>query len=109
MNAKNDGGLAFPLVVRGPNGEASVSLGMSLRDYFASNAPTDEVQELHYSHLSRVAQERLTGLKYPEKPPYKANDPAEIEFQLAEFEFHCAVNAAIRYKLADAMLKAREA
>lgn len=109
MNTQSKGGSAFPSpgVVMPGGGQQGAYEGMSLRDYFASNAPTDEVQELHYNSLSRIAQERLTGLKYPEKPPYKANDPAQIEFQLAEFEFHCAVNAAIRYKLADAMLKER--
>lgn len=36
--------------------------------------------------------------------------PAErVAFQLAEFDFKCAVSAAIRYKLADAMLKVRNA
>lgn len=81
---------------------------MTLRDYFATNAPTDEVQELNFRHLSRLAQEQLTGMTYPVQPhPYKMHDPALIDFQIAEFEFKCAVNAAIRFKLADAMLKAR--
>ncbi len=80
-----------------------------MRDYFATNAPSDTVQELNFRHLSRQAQERLTGLKYPQKPhPYKENNPDEIAFQLAEFEFKCAVDAAIRFKLADAMLEARK-
>jgi hypothetical protein len=82
--------------------------GMTLRDYFASNAPTDEVQELQFRHLSRLAQEQLTGLKWPIKPA-NLNDLEMVAFQIAEFEFKCAVNAAIRFKLSDAMLKAREA
>lgn len=83
---------------------------ITLRDYFAAQAPTDEVQELNFRHLSRIAQEAITGRKYPERPnPYRENNPAEIEFQLAEFDFKCAVNAAIRFRLADAMLKARAA
>lgn len=94
---------AFPQTV-----EDCHYFGMSLRDYFATNAPTDEVLELNFRHLSRTAQERLTGLKYPERPKYESNNPAEIDFQLSEFAFKCAVNAAIRYALADAMLKARE-
>ncbi len=83
--------------------------GMTLRDYFATQAPSDEVQELQFRHLSRLAQETLTGMKYPEKPAYKDNDPAQIAWQIAEFDFKCAVNAAIRYKLADAMLRVRAA
>jgi hypothetical protein len=81
---------------------------MTLRDYFATNAPSDEVQELNFMHLSRIAQEQITGMTYPEKPTYKPNDFAQIDFQLLEFEFKCAVHAAIRYKLADAMLEARK-
>lgn len=109
MSAANNGGPAFPITAeQHPNG-ISAEMGMSLRDYFAATAPTDEVQELQFRHLSRVAQERITGLKYPTRPhPYRDNNPDEISFQIAEFEFKCAVNAAIRFKLADAMLKIRE-
>lgn len=82
--------------------------GMTLRDYFAIQAPTNEVQELNYQHMSRLAQERLTGMKYPEKPEYKPNDSANVDFQIAELEFKCAVDAAIRFKLADAMMEARK-
>ena len=88
--------------------DSCTEAGMSLRDYFATNAPTDEVQELNFRHLSRLAQERITGLKYPERPRYEVNSPGEIEFQLAEFDFKCAVNAAIRFRLADAMIRARQ-
>jgi hypothetical protein len=103
------GGPAFPVPFDVyPDGEGSSLVGMTLRDYFATNAPASEVAELDFRHLSRIAQEKLTGLKYPERPAYKEHNPKEIEFQIAEFEFKCAVNAAIRYKLADAMLKARK-
>jgi hypothetical protein len=107
MSAVNTGGPAFPVTsdnYANPNSE-----GMTLRDYFAVNAPTDEVQELQFRHLSQKAQEKLTGLEYPQKPAYKENDLKVIDFQIAEFEFKCAVNAAIRLKLADAMMKARTA
>ncbi len=103
MSPADNGGPAFPDPQEDWRGEK----GMSLRDYFATNAQTDEVQELSFRHLSRAAQEHMTGLKYPEKPLYKPNDPAQIAYQLAEFDFMCAVNAAIRYRLADAMLKER--
>lgn len=109
MNFENNGGPAFPCDrIMTDRGSVILSGGMTLRDYFAANAPTDEVQELQFRHLSRLAQEQLTGMKYPEKPVYKENDPQQIEFQIAEFEFKCAVNAAIRFKLADAMLEARK-
>ena len=99
---KPDGGPAFPT----SNG-GSPDDGMTLRDYFATNAPTDEVQELNFRHLSRLAQEQLTGLKYPFQPSATASETQNVEYQIAMFEFKCAVNAAIRFKLADAMLKAR--
>jgi hypothetical protein len=102
---EDTGGPAFPS--HGSMGEVAQQ-GMTLRDYFATNAPSDEVQELQFRHLSRLAQEHMTGMKYPERPAYRENDPAQIAWQVAEFEFKCAVNAAIRYKLADAMLKARK-
>ena len=104
MTDKYDGGSAFPL----PSDDTRLQ-GMSLRDYFATQAPSDEVKELQFRHLSRAAQEQMTGMKYPEKPTYRENDPAQIAWQLAEFDFKCAVNAAIRYKLADAMLRVRAA
>lgn len=82
--------------------------GMSLRDYFATNAPTNEVQELEFRHLSRAAQEAITGLSYPQKPMDDRDSAGRVAFQIAEFEFKCQVNAAIRFKLADAMLRARK-
>lgn len=91
------GGPAFPC-----SGEP----GMSLRDYFATNAPTDEIQELTFRHLSRLAQECLTGRPYPTNP--HSTGDGQVAFQMAEFEFKCLVNAAIRYALADAMLQMRD-
>ena len=85
MTEQNNGGPAFP--IPGLHNDADFN-GVSLRDYFATNAPSDTVQELNFRHLSRQAQERLTGLKYPQKPhPYKENNPDEIAFQLAELAF----------------------
>jgi hypothetical protein len=106
MSVGKTGGPAFPANHFDLTDEEH---GMTLRDYFATQAPTDEVQELQFRHLSRMAQEHMTGMKYPEKPAYQPNDPAQIAWQIEEFDFKCAVNAAIRYKLADAMLKARTA
>lgn len=82
--------------------------GMTLRDWFAANAPSDEVRELDYNALSRRAQEAITGLKHPDRPANEFDTEAMVAFQIEQLEFKCAVNAAIRFKLADAMLKARE-
>lgn len=101
----DNGGPAFPLIAENP--ESVLAIGLTLRDYFATQAPTDEVQELSFRNLSRIAQEQLTGMTYPQKPDYRQHAPEVIAWQIAEFEFKCAVNAAIRYKLADAMLKVR--
>lgn len=105
-----DGGPAFPSpgVVLHDNTQQGAYEGMTLRDYFATNAPTDEVQELDFRHLSRTAQEAITGLSYPQKPMDDRDVDGRVAFQIAEFEFKCQVNAAIRFKLADAMLRARK-
>ena len=76
---------------------------MTERDHFAANLPSDEIRELMYNSLSRSAKERLTGVKAPVKEDFKDI----VEFQLAELGFHCAVNAAVRFKLADAMVVER--
>lgn len=107
MSLLNDGGYAFPHHFTTES--INDCSGMSLRDYFAAKAPTDEVQELSFRHLSRVAQEQLTGLKYPEKPKDNESSAKHVSFQIEQFKFKCAVNAAIRFALADAMLKVRGA
>ncbi len=106
MSDKDDGGPAFPETRWDDKTRQEVQwMGMTLRDYFATNATTDEVQELNFRHLSRKAQEQMTGLTYPTEPQGNAD---RVAYQLAEFHFKCAVNAAIRFALADAMIKARE-
>lgn len=62
-----------------------------------------------YRHMSREAQELLTGMKYPEEPEpgYRGAMPP-AEHRLAVVKFHAAVNAALRYIAADAMLEARK-
>lgn len=101
----NDGGPAFP--TNGPD-HGVYGAGMTLRDYFATQAPSDEVQELQFRHLSRLAQEQLAGMKYPDEPKYQPDYAGQVEWQLAKLEFFCRVNTAIRFMLADAMLRARE-
>ena len=102
MSNKTEGGPAFPVE------SGILNKGMTLRDYFAAKLPSDEIQDITYKNLSRDAQELLTGMKYPIEPPAThrgAMPPAE--HRLACVRFHIAVNAAIRYMAADAMLKER--
>lgn len=75
MSAKKDGGLAFLLIERGPNGETNVSLGMTLRDYFAAKA-----------------MQGLMLIADPERADQSRDECARLS-----------------YRMADAMLKAREA
>lgn len=78
----------------------------TLRDCFAWFVPTTEVQEILYRHLSTTAQEILTGKKEP-KLDVSCGPEGDVNYQLDKLKFICAVNAAIRYALADAMLEAR--
>lgn len=92
----NDGGPAFPGTVwRNVIGDSPLdpvhqANGMSLRDYFAAHAP---MQFSSYD-IERVAA--LAGLQAPKT----------IE---DEREFYPMAEAILRYRYADAMLKAREA
>jgi len=82
--------------------------GMTLRDYFAANLPSDEIQDVTYRNLSRDAQELLVGMKHPvEPPPAHPGNMPPADYRIAVVRFQCAVNAALRYMAADAMLKAR--
>lgn len=79
--------------------------GMSLRDYFAGKAPSDEIQELQFRHLSPSAMEMLTGMKRPDG----SGGVLTAEQQIAKCEFYAAVTAKLRFMHADAMLRARDA
>ena len=102
MNTQpNDGGPAFPCHPGNISRE-----GMSLRDYFARNAPQDEVCEMSWKHLSVIAQERLAGMKRPiVNSDARGEDAADN--QIALMVFHARVCAALRYISADAMIEAR--
>jgi hypothetical protein len=77
----------------------------TLRDYFAATVPTDEIEKLTYRTLSLQAQELLAGIPHPK---LKESTLSPAEQQLALLRFNCAVNAAIRYELADALLAHRD-
>ena len=81
---------------------------MSLRDYFAQAAPTDEISDINYRSLSLLAKEHLAGMKMPRKPDGARGDEV-IPFDIELATFNCRVNAAIRYMMADAMLAIRSA
>jgi len=116
MSARDDGGNAFPVACASQNQVTGETVchqaygGMTLRDYFAAKLPSDEIQDMTYRQLSRDAQELLTGMKYPAEPPAsRPGDMPPSEHRLAVVRFHAAVNAALRYVAADAMLLARQA
>lgn len=85
MNARDDGGPAFPLpsgLYKGqPANLVDGSIGMTLRDYFAAKAMQEWVS-------GKVTMERLAD---------------------GRPEFHADWVAKAAYAMADAMLKARQA
>lgn len=89
--AKDDGGPAFPSSgIKTPRGYTEAP-GISLRDYIASHVNT-------------------TGWEVDgdEASEWLGIDPPAGEDWASLADFSIRVQAAIRYKLADAMLKARE-
>jgi len=80
--------------------------GMSLRDYFAQASPTDEISDISYRSLSLLAKEHLAGMKMPRKPDGVRGDDV-IPFDVELATFNCRVNAAIRYMMAEAMIRER--
>lgn len=86
---------------------SSMYIGMTLHDWFASSMPTDEVQDLAYRTLSRLAQEKIANAKHPIEPPSGASSDVLVDYQIAKIDFYCRVNAAIRYKMANAMIEKR--
>lgn len=88
------------------------SKGMTLRDYFAANADRDELSDIKFRSLSRMAQEHVAGMKHPAEPRsgtggYQSPDEL-VSYQLAVAEFEMRVWAWLRYRMADAMLEARK-
>ena len=79
----------------------------TLRDYFATAITPDEVDDIE-ADLSRSIQETLARAKAPEPPSRALTIDESIANRLAELDFKLSVNAAIRFRFADAMLKARQ-
>lgn len=109
MSAIDDGGSAFPHLPYATDSQnwSDGSKGMSLRDYFARNVPQDEVSEMTWKHLSLLAQEKLAGMKRPDRNSDLRGDE-NINQQIEMMKFHAKVTAALRYIAADAMLAARK-
>lgn len=103
----DDGGPAFPHDERDANGQFRQHFGMTLRDWFAQQTPSDEITNLTSQHLSLLAQEKLAGMKRPERNHDERGDAA-ISKQIETIRFHARVNAALRYIFADAMIEARK-
>lgn len=102
MSAIDESGPAFPC----DSQQYGTILGMSLRDYLAQAAPSDEISDISYRNLSLLAKEYLAGMKAPIKPD-SARGAEVIPFDIELAKFNCKVNAAIRYMMADAMLAER--
>jgi len=101
---------AFPIIhppVEGVTCGGVEHYGLSMRDYFAMHLTQDELRELTYKHLSREAQEVLTGMRYPADVPQTCGVGKPAEYYIEVLKFNAAVNAAIRFISADAMLSAR--
>ena len=97
MSTINDGGPAFPLYDHHGDGQPFLAeTGMSLRDHFATHGGTlgDEV--------SMVLAAELAATQGVAKP-------ADSKDLMGWHRFWCAVHAAHRYMMADAMLAARKA
>ena len=80
----------------------------TLRDYFATAMTPDEVDDIE-TDIGRQVQEALVGMVTPAPPARALNADEFIAQRLAELDFKLAVNAAIRFRFANAMLKARGA
>ena len=114
MRKIDNGGPAFPQfdVVAGErDGHGDVidayttaTGGMSLRDWFATSVDKDEYGELIYRNASQAMKELIAG-KCPDEPTLASERPA---WQLLKLDWDLRVRAAIRYRMADAMLEARK-
>ncbi len=80
----------------------------TLRDHFAINIAVDEIGETIRRRLSRRAEERMVGRIYPTTPEERtATSEMKVDHQLEVVRFEMELNAALRYQLADAMLRER--
>ena len=93
MSTINDGGPAFPLAE--PGDCVSASEGMSLRDYFAT-------------HCVGLDADCSIGLATQLAATQGVEKPIDNKDVMGWHRFWCAVHAAHRYMMADAMLAARK-
>ena len=94
MSTINDGGPAFPSL-RELGDIATTDDGMALRDYFAT-------------HCGMLGDEVSTALATELAATQGVAKPADSKDLMGSHRFWCAVYAAHRYMLADAMLAARK-
>ncbi len=104
---QDNGGPAFP-TTKPLKSWGDENTGMTLRDYFATKAASDEIQEITRRSLSRSAQEILVGRKFPEQARQNAGIVEITDIQIAEVKFYSDVSAALRFMFADSMIEARK-
>jgi hypothetical protein len=89
MSPIDDGGPAFPHKYKYGDGTAGCADGMSLRDYNAIHAPQPDAQTIEF-------ESRCDRNLNPHNEPHKPAIRSQLE-----------IICDLRYKYADAMLKAR--
>lgn len=87
---------------------------MMLRDYFAIHFHEEDVRERMERNLSHLAKVALVGRPKPVEPESirrglgLANEDEVRAHHIACLEWECEVAAHVRYRMAEAMLKARK-
>lgn len=106
MTEQNDGGPAFPHFV--PEGHYNGSIhygGMTLRDWFAGQAPT--LPTISQAHVG--AEPSRDIFPVPDGTPYAEMQAMQADADLAWLRWRARIHAEWSHIYADAMLKAREA
>lgn len=107
--SKDNGGPAFPTTPEHTmrlNGEGGK--GMTLRDFFATKIDRDEYGDILFHHMSRDAEEALLADKHPAEPIPSATSAERAAYRLAVVDWALRIRAALRYRMADAMLLERD-
>lgn len=96
MTEIDNGGNAFPNPALADDKYAASNsdLGMTLRDWFATGVDKDEYGDVIYRNASRALMEELAGPK--------------PEDALVRLDWELRFRAAIRFRMADAMIAARK-
>lgn len=90
MSAHDNGGAAFPYAEPVDNDHFVVGKGMTLRDWFAANAPEPSQDHLDMEY-------RLDRQRNPHNDPHKPQPRSPLQ-----------IKAQYRFAYADAMLAARK-